>query len=664
MISKTYLGFKGSFYIGGLLRKSSLLLLTILFLTQQLLAQTTTVNYSYDGSNFCNPERGFYKYSDNSSSLSASTLSGFRALGYTLVYRIYYINNSGSLSASFLSQFDTDMQTIRSSGLKCVLRFAYTSSDANDAPISTVLSHLDQLQPHFQSNYDVIAVLQMGFIGRWGEGYYTNNFGDQGSISTTDWNNRTSVLLKELSAMPIDRMVCIRYPWHKKTLLSRTSTITAAEAYTGSNWARVGFHDDAFMAASDDWGTFPSGASDRAFLAAESQYLATGGEAESGDQTVNGCSNTTTQVTNFHISFLDADYNLNTINKWQSEGCFSSIQNKMGYRFYLNNGTYTTQVQPGGTFNLNINLTNEGYAAPFNPRLVEVVLKNTADGKICKAQLNVNPRFWLPGSVNVNQNVGIPSNYPPGNYKVYLNLPDPVSTLYGNPNYSIRMANTGMWDGTTGYNDLGFTLVISNSASTSTYSGSQWFNTTCYGSLPVQFTSFNGQLIGPSATITWTTVNEKSNEYFIVQRSYDGVSFESIGKVYATNNSQKSATYTYTDANVGAKIVYYRLVQVDSNGSSQNSTIIKLSGNYENDVFLFPNPADESVSVKIQSAVDTDYQIQMYNSIGKLIMSLDGKTMNGFDDKKINLSSVESGIYFINIVDSNNNSWYKKLVKN
>ncbi len=650
------------------LRLNSLfLLISFLIGHFEIAAQNTIVNYSYDGSNFCNPERGFYIYSqssNNSYPISTSLLSSYRASGYSLLFRVYYISNNSALSSSFFSQFDNDMQIIRSSGMKCVLLFAYTSTDSIDAPVDTVLSHLDQLAPHLQSNYDVIAVLQMGFIGQYGEGYYTSNFGNEGNITTTDWNNRAAVLMKELTIMPKDRMVAVRYPWHKTVLLNRTTPITAAEAYNGSNWSRTGYYDDAFMANAYDWGTFRIGSTDKAFLAAESTYLVSGGEAEYGDSTINGCSNTTTQITNFHMSYLNVGYNLNTIDKWVTEGCFPDIQKKFGYRFYLNNAAYTSQVQPGGTFNININLTNEGYAAPYNPRLVEVVLENLSDGKVCKAQLNVDPRFWLPGSNNLNQNIGIPSNYPSGNYKVYLNLPDPVSSLYDNPYYSIRMANTGTWDSIAGYNDLGFTLVVNNNASTTAYSGSQWFNTSCYGSLPVDLISFQGEFINGTANLKWTTVSEKNNQYFIVQRSFDGKSFQDVGKVTGMNNSKPLSIYNYTDTSIQAASVFYRLVVVDVNGNAQISNVINLPSSItESNVYLSPNPSNNYLNVKITDNSGTNYHVEIYNSLGESVYSDDGKIVGNFDEKPVDISTIKGGIYFVYITTSDN-LWIKKLVKN
>ncbi|MBX9851267.1 MAG: DUF4832 domain-containing protein [Cytophagaceae bacterium] len=533
-------------------------------------AQTTTVNYTYDASNFCNPERGFYKYSEYPGGVG--TLATYRGMGYTLLYRIYYLDKNSLLSATVLNDFNNDMQTIRSAGMKCVLRFAYTKADANDAPLARVLEHLNQLQPYLQSNSDVIAVFQAGFIGRWGEWYYTNNFGDQGNINATDWNNRKAVVDRELQIMPTDRTVSIRYCWQKRIMYNRTAPITLAEAFNGSAWSRIGYYNDGFMAAWDDWGTFPGGQADRDFLAAESTYLPSGGESESGDQSLNGCTNTMNQMTSAHFTYVDRDYNLTTINKWSSEGCFATIEKKMGYRFYLTNGTYANSVKPGGTFTLNMNLTNEGYAAPINRRLVEIVLKNKADGKVCKFQLNVEPRKWLPGTINLNESIGIPANYPPGTYDVYLNLPDPATSLYGRPEYSIRLANTGVWDGTTGYNDLGFDLVISNSVSGIAYTGTQWFDA-CYGS--------NAP---PTVAITSPADNSAfvtgSNITFNANATDDG----SVTKVEFYSGATKigedlTGPYSFTWTSVPNGVYTITAKAIDNFGLSTTSTPITITVN-------------------------------------------------------------------------------------
>jgi hypothetical protein len=142
-----------------------------------------TVNYEPDESIFPNPERGFYKYSScnlgtGTGFLTQATLKSYRNNNISLIFRYFYLKNfkNSPLTEQALTDFDKDMATIRQSGMKCVLRFAYSEGQSEpDAPLNTILGHLDQLKPHLEKNADVIAVLQAGFIGSWGEWYYTTN---------------------------------------------------------------------------------------------------------------------------------------------------------------------------------------------------------------------------------------------------------------------------------------------------------------------------------------------------------------------------------------------------------------------------------------------------------------------------------------------------------
>jgi hypothetical protein len=69
-------------------------------------------------------------------------------------------------------------------------------------------------------------------------------------------------------------------------------------------------------------------------------------------------------------------------------------------------------------------------------------------------------RRWYPGNVQWQELFQIPMSVPPGTYAVFVNLPDKYVTLRKRPEYSIRFANDGMWEATTGYNNLQHTLRI------------------------------------------------------------------------------------------------------------------------------------------------------------------------------------------------------------
>jgi hypothetical protein len=127
----------------------------------------------------------------------------------------------------------------------------------------------------------------------------------------------------------------------------------------------------------------------------------------------------------------------------------------------LTQGTYPNTATPGGPLNVQISIRNDGYAAPFNPRNREVILRNTSSGAIYRFALTSNPRFWLASTTtNINQTFTLPSNIPAGTYALLLNLPDPAASLGANPSYSIQTANVGTWEAGTGFNNLLKTVTI------------------------------------------------------------------------------------------------------------------------------------------------------------------------------------------------------------
>ena len=105
-------------------------------------------------------------------------------------------------------------------------------------------------------------------------------------------------------------------------------------------------------------------------------------------------------------------------------------------------------------------MRNEGYAAPYNPRDVRLVLRNTSSGALTRLTLNSDPRSWAAGAtVSIKQTVTVPSSVPAGRYQLLLELPDPL--LPTRPDYSIRLANQGTWDATTGLNNLTASVTVS-----------------------------------------------------------------------------------------------------------------------------------------------------------------------------------------------------------
>jgi hypothetical protein len=437
-----------------------------------------TVNYEPDDSLFPNPERGFYKYSScnlgsGTGFLSLSTLKAYRNNNISLIFRYFYLKNfkNAPLTQQALNDFDKDMETIRQSGMKCVLRFAYSESEKEpDAPLNTILEHLDQLKPYLEKNADVIAVLQAGFIGSWGEWYYTTN-------GLNNSGSRYMVLNKLLESLPASRMVQVRTPQYKREFLQRSTALTQEEAFSGQKVARIGFHNDCFLASPTDYGTYGNVEVDKAYLNKDCLYLPVGGETCPPDG-VSAADATKAQNDMRYLrwSFLNEDYYRGVNDQWITQGGMNNIIRELGYRIQLLSAEYSAKVAPGDSFSARIILKNLGYASMYNPRLVELVLKNQASGEVYKVRLEVEPRLWKPLVENaIEAEVGIPQDMPKGDYELYLNLPDPEEKLYSIPAYSVRLANKDVWEVNTGYNKLGVVVQVAPEYKTGNYSGTLVF---------------------------------------------------------------------------------------------------------------------------------------------------------------------------------------------
>ncbi len=432
---------------------------------------TQIVNYQPTNEIFLNPERGFLTHQDQKSDswqLNANWVREKREKeGLSLVLTIYYMNEfrEQPISESYLNRIRNNMRAIREGGSKVVLRFAYSydENDYNkgkgDASWQWTEKHLNQLAPIIKENADIIAVWESGFVGVWGEWYYTNHYNFEPADNTQAYEPRKKVLAKELSILPKDRMVSVRYP--KAKLYTQNigvgNALTAQTAFSGSDLSRIGFHNDCFLADDDDTGTYHHIQEHRNYVANETQYVVMGGETcrpASGYSSYAECSNALKDMATYHWSYLNQDYYEGILNLWKNK-CMDDIKRRLGYRFVLTEGKFNDNIKVGGKLQLQLKIKNEGFAAPFNPRDVQIILTKKGTGEKHIFKVNTDPRRWAAGSTTeVGAEITLPKNLTAGDYNVYLNLPDPYKSLSTRPEYSIRLANKEVWEPSTGYNKI------------------------------------------------------------------------------------------------------------------------------------------------------------------------------------------------------------------
>ena len=422
------------------------------------------VSYAATDELFANPERGFYSGtsfdSESGSAVSVNTLKSNRVAGRSLYMLECWLKPffESDISEGYLELIRKSLQAYRGTGVKCILRFGYTydikdlSHPENDAPFDAseeqVLRHIAQLKPILKEYSDVIYVMQAGFIGCWGEWYYTTNFNGD------DYQARKHVTDALLDALPGDKQLELRTPAFKMKMYgyALADTITRAEAHMPTTKARLAGHNDCFLVGADDQGTF-HGKTDREYWNAETKYTIMGGET-CGLSKYCECENTLQTMASQHYSYLNISFDRKVINYWSKNECLDEIKARLGYRLVLKNGYFTKNPAAGSSMRVALHIENTGFASIMNEREAELVLTDKNGNAVATWPLESDPRYWMAGTTTViDQTVDLPSGLS-GTYTLWLNLPDPGKYYRNDPLYSIRLANEGVWDEETGYNKL------------------------------------------------------------------------------------------------------------------------------------------------------------------------------------------------------------------
>jgi hypothetical protein len=588
--------------------------------------QTTTLNYVATSELIANPERGWCDYYASHSGgttlgtvyhlLDAEELARNRTGDrVTLVWRIFHIHQfleTDQVSQEYLDNMQADFDSIRKAGVKCIVRFSYSNSqsaDPWDAPPERVFAHIQSLSGVLAANSDVIATVQAGFIGAWGEWYYTKNFAGMGfAPDETDQQNRRLLVEKLLDILPPNITVQGRTPAIIKNIVGTSDPITPEEAFTGTYKSRTGHHNDCFLASASDYGTYTHLEEDLAYLEATTSYTITGGETCDASNQYSDCVNGVPRMEQLHWTFLNRDYNRNVYDKWKEQGCYDEIDLRLGYRIHLESAVLPDSAAPGDEVPLSFTFRNTGFAAPTQPKPVTLVLTNTVTRDrtfLPCTGANSEIRFWLPGEILLEGSIWVPDTLASGNYTLDLAFPDRDPDLATDPAYSIRLANAGLWDAQNGTNRLGHVLVIG--------SGGE-------GTLPETPADLAaGNVSETEISLTWTDRSDNETGFEIMRAMGENPVWEQ-----ATITGPNAESFTDTGLTRG-RWYHYMVRALNDLGASAFSDSVTVAtlglsagtpaaGPGE----LFPNPlaGDELV---IRCGNDLPVQVRIYDLSGQCV---------------------------------------------
>ncbi len=191
-------------------------------------------------------------------------------------------------------------------------------------------------------------------------------------------------------------------------------------------------------------------------------------------------------------------------------------------------------------------------------------------------------------------------------------------------------------------------------------------NTLCVQILPIGFKDFYGDKIDNTNTLFWSTAMEQNMLYFAIERSYDGINFEQIATVNATN---MPSNYEYKDYDVKAGLVaYYRLKSVEENNVYGYTKIVSIGeGNSEtlSTWPIYPNPTNSEINIRLNSKKNGFANFIVYDILGNTVINETQNIEVGVNVHAVNVSALKRGVYYIEIQNNLNEVISKqKLVVN
>ena len=184
--------------------------------------------------------------------------------------------------------------------------------------------------------------------------------------------------------------------------------------------------------------------------------------------------------------------------------------------------------------------------------------------------------------------------------------------------------------------------------------------------LPVQLLYFNVYRENNNLVrCEWSTASEINNDYFAIEGSKDGTTFERIGMMQGAGNSSITLNYVFYDHEPYSGLSYYRLRQVDYNGQYKYSPIRQVYMVYKDTfelITIYPNPSSEYIHYTIASEERGMVTVKVMDVLGREVISTEEVIEGGVTTKKLNTISLANGSYLLQISTKTQKKVQKQFV--
>jgi len=310
----------------------------------------------------------------------------------------------------------------------------------------------------------------------------------------------------------------------------------------------------------------------------------------------------------------------------------------------------TATLTPGKYYTLAIGTFDTG--VPALPANFTVSVSGVAGGNLYTGPANpgagfaytyviVNNSTGFIKAIDAGSDLSNSSSYPTGTYTIY-------GLSYSN---SIAPAVLNTYVGgafSTLSNDL-----LNNPATLCGNLSQNTMAATVNASLPVSLLPLKVYKTGThAALLKWATASEQNNDYFEVQRSADGTSFNSIlGRINGKDNSSVQVDYNFPDASPEPGMNYYRLKQVDKDGKYIFSNVVRANFTGKNaSVTTWPNPAAATLHVDYYTETAGKVKWMVADSKGAVVKQSVFSAQSGRNQQQLNVSGLAAGTYILRTV--------------
>lgn len=422
---------------------------------------------------FNNPERGFYtpvyiKYNETNNKIISENDAKKNLIHLRLDIGSFSKAVNGKadieLTQNMLDSFEQTLKRIKSNGGTAIVRFAYTfEGEKNKEPsMNMILTHISQLCPIITRNQEVIAYIELGFFGPWGEMHSSD-------ICTQENVSKALDMMIENTSQNIK--IGVRQPQYyanwagiDRDKINENITTSDMKSY------RVGLYNDGYLGSESDLGTFKNREVEIKWLEKQAMHTLYGGEVVANyahGMPLNTVKYMSEEAFRTHTSYLNGIYNDKVIASWRSEiyngtdelykgkTGYTYISNHLGYRFVLRKANILKKIKQDQKLNIELSVENVGFGNLVNSKIVTIVL--VKDNKMYEIKTDLDATKWNSKDVaKLVVNAELPDGIEIGDWEVYLRISQYGDVEKDNNYLCIRFANNGdMWNQSIGANYIG-----------------------------------------------------------------------------------------------------------------------------------------------------------------------------------------------------------------